>query len=34
MEAQTNPAKRSWPPVAAFFNGAAATLIYFVLVNG
>lgn len=34
MEAQTNPAKRSQPPVTAFFNGAAASLIYLVLSNG
>lgn len=34
MEAQTNSAKRSQPPVAAFFDGAAASLIYLVLVKG
>lgn len=34
MEAQTNPAKRSQPPVTAFFNGAVASLIYLVLVDG
>lgn len=34
MEAQTNLAKRSQPPVTAFFNGAALSLIYLVLVNG
>jgi len=34
IEAQTNPAKRSQPPVTAFFNGAAASLIYLALVDG
>lgn len=34
MEAKPNLTKRSQPPPTAFFNGAAALLIYFELVNG
>lgn len=34
MEAQTNPAKRSQPPVIAFFNAAVSSLISLMLVSG
>jgi len=34
MEAQTNPAKRSQPPVTAFFNAAVSSFISLMLVSG